>query len=446
MSSMRYYGRSVSEMIFRIFSRVQHLVLCCYLSQVADTPQEIPFLNILQHLLSIEPKDAISDIVWDTAETLVHRATLLENREDSTRLLRTPSVQKFSCPHCRIDITSPNRKLSLPHNLTSVTLTTPQSHSGAIPVAPPLPSNVPTAPPLPPAGKIFQFPSLNWFKRSIFIQRRSLPHLPWYPTAKFPTRPRVRQLPTFSTPPSKLPDQKLQMKLPQIHWSHCRNRRRQHRARRWKPSTGTRFRRTRWWERTTFGRSLPTITRTVRWPRWTGTRWKDCSASKLRRVRRSSDGTRAPTQSIVERGKIMRWVVRRCTFLNFTYPNCHRSHCLMANEVWMSTSSSNNSAVQTRKSHKWFGRASTMKSELRNYVAYWKFYLNSMNWKCWRISRATRVAWGMPRNFCCSFWKCLSKLSVWEVSEFHVSHLKPGFMTFLKGLSRIKLFESCSAT
>lgn len=319
MSSMRYYGRSVSEMIFRIFSRVQHLVLCCYLSQVADTPQEIPFLNILQHLLSIEPKDAISDIVWDTAETLVHRATLLENREDSTRLLRTPSVQKFSCPHCRIDITSPNRKLSLPHNLTSVTLTTPQSHSGAIPVAPPLPSNVPTAPPLPPAGKIFQFPSLNWFKRSIFIQRRSLPHLPWYPTAKFPTRPRVRQLPTFSTPPSKLPDQKLQMKLPQIHWSHCRNRRRQHRARRWKPSTGTRFRRTRWWERTTFGRSLPTITRTVRWPRWTGTRWKDCSASKLRRVRRSSDGTRAPTRSIVERGKIMRWVVRRCTFLNFTY-------------------------------------------------------------------------------------------------------------------------------
>jgi inverted formin-2 len=122
---------------------------------VADTPQEIPFLNILQHLLSIEPKDAVSDIVWDTAETLVHRATLLENREDSTKLLRSPSVQKFSCPHCRIDITSPNRKLSLPHNLTSpVTLTTQQSHTGAIPVAPPLPSgNVPVAPPPPPCGE-----------------------------------------------------------------------------------------------------------------------------------------------------------------------------------------------------------------------------------------------------------------------------------------------------
>lgn len=76
--------------------------------QVADTPQEIPFLSILQHLLRIDPKEAISDIIWDTAETLVHRATLLENREDSTRLLRAPSVQKFTCTHC-----SPNRKQSL---------------------------------------------------------------------------------------------------------------------------------------------------------------------------------------------------------------------------------------------------------------------------------------------------------------------------------------------
>lgn len=86
---------------------------------MADTPQEVPFLNILQHLLRIDPKDAISDIIWDTAETLVHRATLIEKREDSARLLRSPSVQKFSCPHCTIcrvsvDITSPNRKSSLP--------------------------------------------------------------------------------------------------------------------------------------------------------------------------------------------------------------------------------------------------------------------------------------------------------------------------------------------
>ena len=134
---------------------IKNCLFCSALTQVADTPQEIPFLNILQHLLSIEPKDAVSDIIWDTAETLVHRATLLENREDSTKLLRAPSVQKFSCPHCRVDIPNSNRKLSLPHNLTSVTLTTQQSHPGAIPVAPALPSgNVPSAPPPPPSGKL----------------------------------------------------------------------------------------------------------------------------------------------------------------------------------------------------------------------------------------------------------------------------------------------------
>lgn len=158
--------RQVSNDDFGSFSFISHrqrvgIITDClfcsllyHLTQVADTPQEIPFLNILQHLLSIEPKDAISDIIWDTAETLVHRATLLENREDSTKLLRAPSVQKFSCPHCRIDIPNQNRKLSLPHNLTSVTLTTQQSHTGAIPLAPTLPSgNVPTAPPPPPSGK-----------------------------------------------------------------------------------------------------------------------------------------------------------------------------------------------------------------------------------------------------------------------------------------------------
>lgn len=60
---------------------------------MADTPQEIPFLSILQHLLSVDPKEAVSDIIWDTAETLVHRATLLDNRQDASKLLRSPSLQ-----------------------------------------------------------------------------------------------------------------------------------------------------------------------------------------------------------------------------------------------------------------------------------------------------------------------------------------------------------------
>ncbi|RLU16977.1 hypothetical protein DMN91_011046 [Ooceraea biroi] len=68
-------------------------VFYAILGQVADTPQEIPFLSILQHLLRLDSKDAASDLAWDTAETLVHRATLLESREDATKLLRSPSLQ-----------------------------------------------------------------------------------------------------------------------------------------------------------------------------------------------------------------------------------------------------------------------------------------------------------------------------------------------------------------
>lgn len=86
-----------------------------FLSQVAESPQEIPFLSILQHLLRIDPKEPISDIIWDTAERLVHRATLLENREDATRILRSPSVSqtRFFC-HCQHKIeSSPSRRQSL---------------------------------------------------------------------------------------------------------------------------------------------------------------------------------------------------------------------------------------------------------------------------------------------------------------------------------------------
>lgn len=64
------------------------------LRQIADTPQEIPFLCILQHLLRIESKEAISDIIWDTAERLVHRATLLESRKDALTLLNAQGHSK----------------------------------------------------------------------------------------------------------------------------------------------------------------------------------------------------------------------------------------------------------------------------------------------------------------------------------------------------------------
>lgn len=126
-------------------------VFYAILGQVADTPQEIPFLSILQHLLRIDPKEPISDIIWDTTETLVHRATLLENREDSTRLLRAPSVQKFTCSHCRSDNTSPSRKQSLAQTVSSVPLI-----AKSIPPPPPPPS---LGPPPPPPPMMFGGPS-----------------------------------------------------------------------------------------------------------------------------------------------------------------------------------------------------------------------------------------------------------------------------------------------
>lgn len=111
-------------------------VFYAILGQVADTPQEIPFLSVLQHLLRLDPKDAASDLAWDTAETLVHRATLLESREDATKLLRSPSLQTNLCCHCRgADQTcGTSRKASLP---ASNSLTAP---------LPPPPPPVPAAP------------------------------------------------------------------------------------------------------------------------------------------------------------------------------------------------------------------------------------------------------------------------------------------------------------
>ncbi|XP_058825846.1 inverted formin-2 isoform X1 [Topomyia yanbarensis] len=129
-------------------------VFYAILRQVAGTPQEIPFLSILQHLLQIDPKEPISDIIWDTAETLVHRATLLENKEASVRLLRAPSIQKFACPHCRSDITSPTRRQSVgpqtpgPNTISSIH--SPPSSFAAAPAPPPPPPPPNLAPPPPP--------------------------------------------------------------------------------------------------------------------------------------------------------------------------------------------------------------------------------------------------------------------------------------------------------
>ncbi|XP_068619616.1 FH2 domain-containing protein 1 isoform X1 [Battus philenor] len=124
-------------------------VFYAILKQVADTPQEIPFLSILQHLLRIDPKEPVSDIVWDTAETLVHRATLLESREDAAKLLRAPSVQaKVGCMCQHRDTSGAGRKQSLQRALSPP----PPPPAPAPPAAPMAPPAPPAPPPLAPRG------------------------------------------------------------------------------------------------------------------------------------------------------------------------------------------------------------------------------------------------------------------------------------------------------
>ncbi|XP_066985024.1 uncharacterized protein [Macrobrachium rosenbergii] len=142
-------------------------VFFAILRQVAGTPQEIPFLSILQHLLRIDPKDPVSDVMWDAAEKLLHRATLLEDAKDSARLLRAPSHKSLTklkvgdasrclCSCHRDDPKSRKHSLNLNLNsgLSVSTLTSPVGEP-APPPPPPLPGGCappPPPPPLPPGG------------------------------------------------------------------------------------------------------------------------------------------------------------------------------------------------------------------------------------------------------------------------------------------------------
>ncbi|KAE8744643.1 hypothetical protein FOCC_FOCC008772, partial [Frankliniella occidentalis] len=137
-------------------------VFYAILRQVAETPQEIPFLSILQHLLSVDPKEPVSDIIWDTAETLVHRATLLDNRQDASKLLRSPSLQSKLCSHCNChphrqpdkekDSLCGSRKQSLISATGVPPPPPPPAPSGPAGGTPPPPPPPPSAPPAPPAA------------------------------------------------------------------------------------------------------------------------------------------------------------------------------------------------------------------------------------------------------------------------------------------------------
>ncbi|XP_018014866.1 uncharacterized protein LOC108671794 isoform X3 [Hyalella azteca] len=119
-------------------------VFYAILRQVVETPQEGPFLNVLQHLLRIDPRDRISDVMWSTAERLMHRVTLLDDAQDTARLLRAPSSRNLA----------PNKSGSSGRCLCSCHReTTPVANSPTSAGSPPLTGGPPPPPP-PPGGNI----------------------------------------------------------------------------------------------------------------------------------------------------------------------------------------------------------------------------------------------------------------------------------------------------
>ncbi|XP_014467206.1 PREDICTED: uncharacterized protein LOC106740555 [Dinoponera quadriceps] len=191
-------------------------VFYAILGQVADTPQEIPFLSVLQHLLRLDPKDAASDLAWDTAETLVHRATLLESREDATKLLRSPSLQTNLCCHCRgADQTcGTSRKASLPASNPTPPLPPPPPPPAA--PTPPTPPNIGFVLPPPPPPPLFA----NIVTADAAMEPPMPPPLRVPPVARAPT-PEPPSNHARLLPQQEIPTPKTKMKT--INWNKIPN-------------------------------------------------------------------------------------------------------------------------------------------------------------------------------------------------------------------------------
>ncbi|XP_011152521.2 uncharacterized protein LOC105191081 [Harpegnathos saltator] len=193
-------------------------VFYAILGQVADTPQEIPFLSVLQHLLRLDPKDAASDLAWDTAETLVHRATLLESREDATKLLRSPSLQTNLCCHCRgADQTcGTSRKASLPANNPTPPQPPPPPPPVPVALTPPAPSSGGFVLPPPPPPPLF----VNVAASDAAMEPPMPPPLRVPPVARAPT-PEPPNNHARLLPQQEIPTPKTKMKT--INWNKIPN-------------------------------------------------------------------------------------------------------------------------------------------------------------------------------------------------------------------------------
>lgn len=130
--------------------------------QISDSPQELSFLTTLQHLLKIDPSDSDSELIWQTAEKLVCKATLIESADDAQKLLmasqrkREKSVTDgpctCSCHHGeRARVLSPRRTNNTPlPDLTSNESVSAKDATPPPPAPPPPPGVAPPPPPPPP--------------------------------------------------------------------------------------------------------------------------------------------------------------------------------------------------------------------------------------------------------------------------------------------------------
>lgn len=153
------------------------------LRQIAGTPQEVPFLSILQHLLSIDSKEPVSDLIWDSAERLVHKATFLESQDDALKLLnstsQSKSLQKLkpTTPNGNNNISEAHKcNCNCHHNDKSPNKPESSVPTLAVPPPPPPPPATTTAPPPPPAPP--QLPSLSQTTSSGKGAAPNLPRLP----------------------------------------------------------------------------------------------------------------------------------------------------------------------------------------------------------------------------------------------------------------------------
>ena len=140
------------------------------LRQISGHSQyEVPFLHLLQHLLRIEyhndQENNLPAIIWDSAETLVHRATtLIECKEDAEKLLRLhqkrrgswdalgngPSTSSSTSSIANLNCSNQNKKVHV-HPTVSTNIPEP-----CLPIPPPPPpppgsySKITPPPPPPP--------------------------------------------------------------------------------------------------------------------------------------------------------------------------------------------------------------------------------------------------------------------------------------------------------